>query len=475
VRWEGETRLLTAWPAASGGAADASFAGAAGDGARVFVRTAGAVTPDDTDAAADIFELAASGTTLLSTGPADAPGGSAAQYRAASPDGTRVYFNSPETLVAGRPAGVFERAGGVTTWLGTSVPSLRPSADATATYFVTSAALLPEDTNPGEDLYVRRESGIDLVPKAFAAASMRIEAVSSGGDTVFFLTPTALDPADADSADDLYAIRDGALYLMSGGPSNWGSAPPGLPRTVVVPDGSRAFFETFDRLTALDGDTELDVYASEFPDESGYPRPKAASPLHLALVTAFEPCTSSNSTHGPPLAHDSCSPPARPPGRLTVGTPDANGEAAGAVAFVRLGTIAGDPATPEDEADVRVVLSAGDVREAADLTDYHGELELSLALRVTDRDGANAPAAPSTEEDAELSFAAPCSPTADAETGSTCALDTTAEALVPGIAAERQRTIWAHRGVRVFDGGADGLAATLQDNNLFQVPGVFIP
>jgi hypothetical protein len=370
---------------------------------------------------------------------------------------------------------VFERAGGVTTWLGGSVPSLMTSADSGATYFVTSATLAPEDVNPGEDMYVRGAGGIDLVSETFAASSMRIEAVSSDGDAAFFLTPAALDPADADSSDDLHAVRGGALYLMSSGPASWGAAPPGIPRTLVVPDGSRAYFETFDRLTALDGDTELDVYASEFPDESGYPRPKSASPLHLALVPAFEACTSANSTHGPPLAHGSCSPPVRAPGRLTVGTPDANGEGAEAVGFVRLRAIAGDPATPEDEADVRVVLSAADVREAADLTDYTGELELSLALRVTDRDGATGPAAPSTQEDAELSFAAPCVPTADAATGSTCGLDTTAESLVPGVAVEDERTIWAHRAVRVFDGGGDGLAATLGDNDLFQVPGVFVP
>ena len=471
----GATRLLTDWPGASGGGMDASFAGASDDGTRVFVRTAAAVTPDDTDGAADIFEVSSGGTSLVSTGPADAPGGSAAQQRGSSPDGTRVYFSSPEVLVAGRPAGVFEWAGGVTTWLGASVPSVMTSADSGATYFVTGAALVPEDTNPGEDLYVRRGGQTELVSEGFAASSVRIEAVSADGGAVFFLTPTAVDPTDADSTDDLYAIRNGVLYLLSGGPSSWGAAPPGIPRTVVVPDGSRAFFETFDRLTALDGDTELDVYVSEFPDESGYPRPTAASPLHLALVPAFEACTSANSVHGPPLAFGSCSPPVRAPGRLTVGTPDANGEAAEAVGFVRLRTVAGDPGTPEDEADVRVLLSAADVREAADLTDYTGELELSLALRVTDRDGATGAAAPSTEEDAELSFAAPCAATADPAAGSACTIDTTADSLVPGVVAEGQRTIWAHRAVRVFDGGTDGQAATLEDNNLFQVPGVFVP
>ena len=35
---------------------------------------------------------------------------------------------------------------------------------------------------------------------------------------------------------------------------------------------------------------------------------------------------------------------------------------------------AGNPATPADEADVRLVLGLSDVRNAGDLSDYTGEL-----------------------------------------------------------------------------------------------------
>ena len=50
--------------------------------------------------------------------------------------------------------------------------------------------------------------------------------------------------------------------------------------------------------------------------------------MRVSLVPAYEPCTSPNRTHGPPLAFGSCARPPRHPGQLTVGTPDSNGQGA---------------------------------------------------------------------------------------------------------------------------------------------------
>ena len=58
-----------------------------------------------------------------------------------------------------------------------------------------------------------------------------------------------------------------------------------------------------------------------------HPRPTGATPVRVSLVPAYEPCTSPNRTHGPPLAFPSCSPPVQTSDFLTVGTPDANGAA----------------------------------------------------------------------------------------------------------------------------------------------------
>ena len=138
----------------------------------------------------------------------------------------------------------------------------------------------------------------------------------------------------------------------------------------------------------------------------------------------------------------------------------------------------GDPATPADEADVRLTAFDADIRRASDLADYPGELQARLGLRITERDGptpAGGGPAPVTQQDVSLSFTVPCIPTADSSVGATCSTTTTADSLAPGVVVERRRAIWELRDVRVLDGGPDGDAETAAGNEVFQVPGVFIP
>ncbi len=73
-------------------------------------------------------------------------------------------------------------------------------------------------------------------------------------------------------------------------------------------------------------------------------------------------------------------------------------------------------------------------------------------------------------------FNVPCATTpSDATIGSTCAVSTTANTLVPGQVLERQRAIWQLGTVEVDDGGTDGNPSTTGDNTLFATQGVFIP
>ena len=93
----------------------------------------------------------------------------------------------------------------------------------------------------------------------------------------------------------------------------------------------------------------------------------------MSLVPAYEECTSANRTHGPPLAFPSCNP-QQESSSLTVGTPDANGQAAQSIGFARYTVQRGNPATPADEADVGIQVSITDVRRSSDLEDYTGEV-----------------------------------------------------------------------------------------------------
>jgi hypothetical protein len=204
------------------------------------------------------------------------------------------------------------------------------------------------------------------------------------------------------------------------------------------------------RLAEMQQPLELTLTDVTLGEPVGYPRPRGATPFFVSLVPAFAGCTSPNRTHGAPLAFPSCAPPTAGSGQLTVGTPDANGQAAKSVGSVRADVIVGDP-TPEDEADVGLSFTVTDIRAKSDLSDYAGELEARATVRITDR-GNGAGSETGTVADFTYAFDVPCGTTADTTVGSTCSRTTSADALVPGTIKEGDRAIWEIGQVEVADG-----------------------
>jgi hypothetical protein len=207
-----------------------------------------------------------------------------------------------------------------------------------------------------------------------------------------------------------------------------------------------------------------------------YARPRGATPTRVSLVPAYAQCTSANRVHGAPLVFGSCAPPAQQSGFLTVGTPDANGRPASSIGSVSLRAVPGNPSTPANEADLTLDASLTDVRNLTDLTDYAGQLQVRLPIRITDLD--NPPpsggSGAGTSQDATFAFTVPCTPTADPALGSTCSVSTTANAVTPAAIKESDRTIWQLGQIVVLDGGPDGQVAT-NDNTVFARQGVFVP
>jgi hypothetical protein len=207
----------------------------------------------------------------------------------------------------------------------------------------------------------------------------------------------------------------------------------------------------------------------------GYPRPRGATPMRIALVPAYKQCTAPNTQHGPPLAYGSCrSPVIR--SSLTLGTPEANGKGANSSGWLKFRVITGNSSTTADEANVRLSASITDVRRKSDLADYTGELKAQLTLRATDGNNAGAPSrSVATTTDFTFSYTVPCQATSETDRGATCTANTTADSVMPGAVVESKRTIWDITRVQVFDGGPDGLAATGNGNQLFAAQGVFVP
>jgi hypothetical protein len=208
----------------------------------------------------------------------------------------------------------------------------------------------------------------------------------------------------------------------------------------------------------------------------GYPRPAGATPLHTSLVPAYKPCeaASANRTHGPPLAHPSCNAPVQESDWLTVGSPDANGKTANSVGSAVLRVLVDNPGTIPDEADVVAVVSVTDVRTKSDLTDYTGELQAKVGLRITDKQSGPSIAEPATG-DTTVSIVVPCSTTTDAAVGSTCSVTTTADSIIPGAVPPGRRSIWGIGKIELYDGGADGDTSTPAGDTLFAKQGIFIP
>jgi WD40-like Beta Propeller Repeat len=292
-----------------------------------------------------------------------------------------------------------------------------------------------------------------------------------------------------DGSQIVYALAFGgvsfgesALHVMNANGSGGGQLgstayPYDDDEPAFSPDGRYVVFECGDNLCVepSDGSAESTVVPGTLPFDrapnwqpvpTGYPRPKGATPIYIPLVPAFEQCTSPNRQHGAPLSHGSCAPPAQTSSHLTVGTPDANGQAPNSIGSVLYRVTS---------ADVEVTASVSDVRNQGTLADYTGELSVEHAVQLTDRQNGPGQNEPATVQPFQFKFPVSCAATASTTVGGRCALSSSFNALMPGSVVELKRAIWKLGAIQVFDGGPDGLASTGADNTLFLDQGVFVP
>jgi hypothetical protein len=233
--------------------------------------------------------------------------------------------------------------------------------------------------------------------------------------------------------------------------------------------------------TGFDG-VKTRVQASRRRDVTGYARPKGAGPTRVPLVPAYQACNSPNRTHAAPLSSPSCAPPQMSSSVLTVGTPDANRAGANFTGVVDYAVTTGDPATALDEADVSLAVSLTDVRNNPSLSDYVGRLLVTVPLEITDQNNAAETPEPGTLQTFEYAFPLDCVATSDTTIGSSCDLNTSADALVPGSVVESKRTIWQLGQTTIKDAGPNGTGYANcpptcgdGDETTFLRQGVFVP
>jgi Tol biopolymer transport system component len=486
------------------------------------------LSPDDEDEYADVYvrDLQTQTTTLVSraAGPFGAKGNHRSAATGISADGRRVAFvSAASNLSPDDPDMEYDvyvrdldddtttlvsRANGLGGAKGNDDSGgAAISADGGTVAFQTNATNLdPADSDFPNDVYVRdlatgtttlasRATGIAGAKGTESAFNPNL---SADGRVVAFQTLSNLageDPgtccweweSDIFTRDlqthvtSLVSRASGAATTTKG--NDWSQ------NAFLSDDASLVAFDT--RATNLDPEdpeTGTDVYVRDVPNfvtslESRatpgfarYMRPKGATPVRVSLVPAVQACTAPNRTHGPPLAFGSCAPPQPTSPHLMVGIGDGSPALSRSTGFVRMAVIVGSGGPPDD-ADVRLDLQLTNVMHVADLSEYTGELRVVLPMRITDAQNAagGTGSKEGTVVDFPLAFTAPCSGTASTLDASTCAVSTTADALVPGFALEGGRTVIGLGGVQVLDGGADGDADTAGDNSLLATQGVFVP
>ncbi len=468
----------------------AFFKGSSADGTHVFFQTFEALTSNDTDTSRDVYERYNGTTTLVSSGPQCCVNTSdGAFFSGSSADGTHVFFQTFEALTSNdtdTSRDVYERYNGTTTLVSTGPLCCQDttdgayfqgaSADGSRVFFQASESLVSADTDGFKDVYERSGGTTTLVSIGPNGGNgpydSFFDGASQNGTDVFFHTQDSLVSADTDGFKDVYERLAGVTTEVSVGPGG-GNGPFDSFFQGSSVDGTHVFIDTSDKLTTDDLDSSQDVYdASAY---GFYARPKGASPFRVSLIPAYLGCSSPNRSHAAPLAFGSCNPPIQTSSILTIGTPDANGAAANSIGSVRLVAIPGDPSTPADEADAQITTSLTDVRKKSDLADYAGELQTVLSVRLTDRQPSASGTEPETTQDFPFRVTVPCTVTIDVSIGSSCALTTTADTLMPGAVPEGRRSIWELDNVQVYDGGPDGIASTTGDNALFATQGVFVP
>jgi hypothetical protein len=227
-----------------------------------------------------------------------------------------------------------------------------------------------------------------------------------------------------------------------------------------------------------------------------HPRPKAATPMYVPMVLAYNPCTSPNQVHAPPTPAGSCTPPTS---ASAAGTIDEPTEAVDSLYLT-----VGDPLTPTPEGpvpaagsanmkltavttpftDLKIEVHVVDVRCkgvsggcAAFYEDYTGELDARWAVKITEHTSSGTVTSVETNMDVTV----PCVATAETtpglpnDIGGQCDAMTSANAVVPGQYVAGQREIDELGQTWIFDGGSDGVAATTGDNTKYYEQGVFVP
>jgi hypothetical protein len=262
-------------PNGGNAAVNAFFDASSQDGTHAVFETSESLVSADTDSVFDIYERVGNTTSLVSIGSSGGNGPSDAFFDGVSDDGSRIFFDTDESLVPADTDSfidVYQRSGGVTTLVSTGPAGGNGAFDVTFdglsrdglhVFFETDEGLLSGDTDSSTDVYDRSGGTTTLVSTGPAGGNGAFTPIYDGtsysGDHVFFDTDESLVSGDTDSQFDTYDRSGGTTSLVSTGPSGGNGAIPARYQGNSI-GGLHVWFETNESLVSGDTDTQNDVY-----------------------------------------------------------------------------------------------------------------------------------------------------------------------------------------------------------------------
>jgi hypothetical protein len=291
----------------------ARFHGISKDGAAVVFSTQEALTADDTDQRGDVYRWRAGRVRRISTGPLGGNSNDAAVgadddsgipsgwVQLVADDGERIAFWTSERLTrddtdqwpdayAWTPAGVQRVSTGPSGGNGVGTAMVvGGSRDARRVVFGTGERITPDDRDDHYDLFLRARGvtrrvttgpaggngahGVTCLVPPVDPWCPSVPFVSADGSAIFFTTDERLVREDVDDAIDVYRRAGEDTILLS-------PARPGQPSedawfVDAAEDGSIAYVQTEERLTADDRNERADGYRVRLPLPLVTARPRA--------------------------------------------------------------------------------------------------------------------------------------------------------------------------------------------------------
>ena len=235
------------------------FGASTPDGSRAFFTTTDQMAAGDTDGQRDVYEFSAGTTKLVS------PTALGHQFLlACSTDGSRVFFHNGADL--------FQHTGGVTTQVNVSetgelnnaiADNMAISADGTKVVFDTFESLTADDTDPFPpklDVFERSGTDTQLVTPGTGLGT-GLAGISADGSRIYMNSNDQMAGNDPSTSSDVYVSQNlGAPTVVSIDPSTGDAAGGSSFFRSATPDGGHVFFTTN---TAIDADDDLsdgDIY-----------------------------------------------------------------------------------------------------------------------------------------------------------------------------------------------------------------------